>query len=127
MLLTLKVLNEDATLNNWKYQGSAQSVRGSDAKLMLQLFQADRQIRYIPAAGATITMDLLKSDGTTLPKTATQPFADDRSILQFDLTDTETVDLIGQNLAVEVVEGTNTSIALLSMGLQMLSPNQEGC
>lgn len=127
MILTLKVLNEDASLNNWQDIGSAQIVRGSDAKLILQLFQADRKIRYIPDVAATITMDLLKSDGTTLSKTATFPFADDRSIIQFILSDTETAELIGQNLIVEVQEGSNTSIAMLQMGLQMISTQQAGC
>jgi len=127
MILTLKVLNEDASLNNWQDIGSAQIVRGSDAKLILQLFQADRKIRYIPDAAATITMDLLNSDGTTLSKTATFPFADDRSIIQFTLSDAETALLIGQNLVVDVQEGSNTSIAVLSMGLQMISTQQAGC
>lgn len=128
MVLTLKVLNEDATLNNWQDMGgSAQIVRGADAKLILQLFQVDRKIRYVPAAGAVITIDLINSDQTTLSKTATAPFADDRSIVQFTLTDSETELLISQNLIVSVVEGSNTSIALLSLGLQMISPSQAGC
>jgi len=128
MNLTLRALNEDATLNNWQDMGSSvRIVRGADAKLILQLMQVDRKIRYIPDIAAVITVDLLKTDGTTLSKTATFPFADDRSIIQFVLTDTETADLISQNLVVEVVEGSNTSIAILQQGLQMVSPSQAGC
>lgn len=128
MILTLKVLNDDATLNNWQDMGgSAQIVRGSDAKLNLQIFQVDRKIRYIPDVAAVITSDFLKSDGTTLSKTATFPFADDRSIIQFSFTDAETALLIGQNIVVDIQEGANTSIAILQMGLQMVSPQQAGC
>lgn len=127
MLLTLNVLNEDATLNNWQIIGNAQIARGSDAKIILQLIQAERKIRYIPDVAAVITADFLNSDGTTLSKTATFPFADDRSIIQFVLSDAETANLIGQNLVVEVQEGSNTSIAVLQMGLQMISAQQAGC
>lgn len=127
MLLTLNVLNEDATLNNWQVIGNASIARGSDAKMNLQLMQADRKIRYIPDVAAVITADFLNSDGTTLSKTATFPFADDRSIIQFTFTDAETALLIGQNLVVEVQEGSNTSIAILQMGLQMISAQQAGC
>lgn len=128
MLLTLKVLNEDATLNNWQDMGgSAQIARGADAKLILQLVQAERKIRYIPDVAAVITANFLKSDTTTLAKTATFPFADDRSIIQFSFTAAETALLISQNIIVNVAEGANTSIAILSLGLQMISPTQEGC
>jgi hypothetical protein len=121
MLLSLKVLNEDASLNNFMDIGSARIVRGSDAKLVLQLIQPDRKIRYIPDAGFTATLDLLLSNGTTITKTASTPFADDRSIIQFDLTDTETLTLISQNLLVKMDEGTNRSHAILQAGLQMIS------
>lgn len=127
MVLTLKSLNEDATLNNYTTQNGAQITRGSDAKLILQLWQVDRNIRYIPAVGAVITVALIKSDQTILNKTATIPFADDRSILQFTLTAAETALLIGQNLIVTIVEGAVTSIATLQQGLQMLPTSQVGC
>lgn len=127
MLLTLVALNEDATLNNWQVTGNARVVRGSDAKLILQLVQVDRKIRYIPDAAADITVDLLKTDGTTLSKTASFPFADDRSIIQIELTDTETADIISQNLIVTVDESGSISIAVLQGGLQMVSTSQAGC
>lgn len=127
MVLTLKVLNEDATLNNWTEKSSAQLVRGADGKLVLQLFQQDRKIRYIPAVGAVITISLLNSDQTTVDKTATNPFADDRSIIQFDLSDTETENIIGQALIVEINEGAVKSFAILQQGLQMLSTSTSEC
>ena len=127
MNLTLRALNEDATLNNWKAQNSSQIVRGADAKLILQLWQPERQIRYIPLVSATITTSLIKNDGTTLAKTATFAFADDRSIIQFTLTAAETALLISQNLIVSVNESGSVSIAVLQLGLQMVPTSQEGC
>ena len=128
MLLTLKVLNDDATLNNFVDQGSvAQVVRGSDAKFILQITQVERKIRYIPSNTAVITMDLLNSDQTTVSLTASFPFADDRSIIEFDLSDADTSLLIGQNLIVDIQEGLITSVALLQKGLQMINPTQVGC
>lgn len=128
MILTLKVLNDDATLNNWEdLGGTVQIVRGSDVKLILQLFQVERKIRYIPIDAAVITVALLKSDQTTITKTASFPFADDRSIIEFDLSAAETAVLIGQNLAVMIVEDVVTNIAVLQQGLQIISPMQTGC
>ena len=127
MVLTLRALNDDATLNNWAAQGSSQAVRGADAKLIFQLWQVDRKIRYVPTSGATITVDLLKNDGTILTKTATYPFVDDRSIIQFTLSEAETAVLISQNLVVKIAEGSDTTFAILQQGLQVIPTSQVGC
>ena len=121
MLFNLKSLNEDATLNNWMDIGAARIVRGADAKLILQIFQPDRKIRYILPAPTVVTVDFLKSDGTTLTKTATFPFADDRSIVEIDLTDTETLTLISQNILAKLNNVGDISFAMLQQGLQMVS------
>ncbi len=125
-MLSLKVLNSDATLNNFFELGTLQIVRGEDAKIILQLFQSQKKIRYISAAGATITASFLKSDGTTIDKTASLPFADDRSIIQFDLDETETAELISQNIMVDIEEGAILTKAFLQMGLQVINTSQ-GC
>lgn len=121
MLLTLKVLNSDASLNNFIEIGSAKIARGADAKLILQLHQSDKKIRFIPSATTVITVDFKKSDQTTLTKTASFPFADDRSIIEIDLSDTETLTLISQKLIAKLVDGTDTDYAILDYGLQMVS------
>jgi hypothetical protein len=121
MLLTFKVLNHDATLNNWGEIGSAKIVRGSAAKIVLQIFQPEKKIRYIPASGATLTVAFLNSDGTTLNKSATFAIADDRSIVEINLTASETATLISQNLIGTLTEGGVVTIILLQQGLQMLS------
>lgn len=126
MILSLKVLNSDATLNNFVEGTTLQIVRGADATIKLRVVQADRSnLRYIPAAGATFSIAFLKSDGTSLTKTPTQPFADDRSILQVVLTDTETQTLISQGLNLEINEGSDKNFAVLQQGLQMQTLNSD--
>lgn len=127
MLYSLRVLNPDATLNNFVDIGSARIYKGSDQKLILQLFQSDRKIRFVPAITAVITMDFLQSDNTVLTKTATFPFADDRSIIQIVLADTETPNIVSQNLIAKIVDGADTSFAVLQGGLQMVSLVAAGC
>lgn len=128
MVLTLKVLNSDATLNNWEDQGgSAQVVRGADSSLILQFVQVDRGIRYIPASGATTSLALLNSDQSVLTLSGSFPFADDRSIVQFSISAAQTANLISQNLVVTLVEGLSTNIAVLPLALQVISPSQVGC
>lgn len=128
MILTLKVLNDDAALNNWTDEGGTKEIiRGSDSKIILQLFQVEKKIRYVPISSAVITMVLMNSDGTTITKTASFPISDDRSIVEFDISASDTTGLISQNIVATVVEGLSTNIALLQQGLQMISPSQVGC
>lgn len=124
MILSLHVLNEDATLNNFINIGSARAVKGSTAKLMLQLIQPDKKIRYIPSATSVITMDFVNSDTSQILKTASFPFVDDRSIVEFDLSSMDTVGIISQNLIVKITDaapitpGVNEaqSLALVATG-----------
>lgn len=126
VILSLKVLNSDATVNNFVESSSLQIVRGADATIKLRLVQPERSnLRYIPASGATFSISFLKSDGTSLVKVPTQPIADDKSILQVVLTDTETQTLISQGLNVEINEGSDKNFAVLQQGLQMQTLNSD--
>lgn len=120
-MLTLKVLNSDAQLNSFIDIGSARVARGSDATLILQLIQPDKKIRFIPGASTVITVDLKNSDQTTLTLTASFPFADDRSIIQVLISDTQTLNLISQRLIAKLVDGADIEFAILDFGLQMVS------
>jgi hypothetical protein len=118
MILNLQILNEDATLNNFMILGSSRFVSGNPLKLVMRLVLECRNIRYITEVGATFSITLQKSDGTTLTKNPTVKFADDRSIIELNLTEVETQNLIGQDLKLEITEGANKHLALLSLGLQ---------
>ena len=120
-MLTLKVLNSDAILNSYINIESLQFTNGSDVELVLKLWQCDKNIRYIPAAGAVITCDFLKSDNSVISKTATFPFAEDRSIIQFSLSAADTAELISQNILIEIVEGAVTKHAFLQNAIQKVA------
>lgn len=126
MLLTLRVINEDATLNSYIVFKVFKFIAGSDISIIFELWQNDKQIRYIPSIADVITCDFLKSDGTVLTKTATYPFADDRSKIAFSLTDVESSAIISQNIVVKIQSGSNTTFAILQGGLQRVVPTQ-GC
>jgi hypothetical protein len=122
MSLSLNVLNSDCSLNAFQIASSASIIGGETAEIVLQLWQPSKKIRYMPAAGATFSMDLLKADGTVLTKVPTLKFpSDDRSILLLSLSAAETAVLISQNLILKVTEGPSISIAILQMGLQKVS------
>lgn len=129
MFLRLKIINSDATLNTFFEVGTAQIVPGSDAIIRMQLIQPQKNdLRYIPKASATFEIDLLKSDGTTLTKSLTQPFSaspEDRSILELVLDETETANLITQNLNVKVTEGSDISFAVVQTGMQIVPLNTQ--
>ena len=127
MYLSLQVLNSDAILNSFQDIGILKFTNGDDVVLIMRLWQPDKNIRYIPASGATITCDFKKSDNTTIAKTATIPFADDRSIIQFTLSNTETPDIITQNLLVEVDEGGSISHAFKQSVIQKVTTDNLGC
>lgn len=118
MILKIQMLNEDATLNNFQDIGSAQFAPGVALKLVMRLQQTQRDLRYVPDAAATFSMDFLLSDNTTLTKVPTFLDAGDRSLLVVELTDVETELLIGQNLVVEVTEPGGVSVASLPQALQ---------
>lgn len=119
MILDLKVINSDATLNNFFYLEDIEFVPGTPLKFLIQVIRKDLPIRFIPEVGATITCDFLKSDGTTLTKSGSFKFADDRSILEFSLTDVETTLLIGQNITVTIEELASEHVAILKSGLKV--------
>jgi hypothetical protein len=122
MSLSLNILNSDCTLNAFQIMSSASVVGGETAEVVMQLWQPSKKLRYVPAAGATFSVDLLRSDGTVLVKVPTLKFPDDdRSVLLLSLSASETAVLISQNLILKVTEGPNVSIAILQMGLQKVS------
>lgn len=117
-MLSLRVIDKASTLNNFSFKSSITFAGGETVTLRLVLWQADKQIRYIPASGAVITLDLRKSDETVITKTATQPFADDRSVIEISLTSVESAAIISQNLAATITESGSTTIAVLENAIQ---------
>lgn len=116
-MLTLDIVSKEPTLNNFTISKNMQFAGGEDVRVIMRLWQPNLNIRYIPSNVATMSIPLKKSDGTTLNKTCTFTFADDRSIIEFSLTALESALVISQTLVVTIVDGSNTQIAVLQFGL----------
>lgn len=116
-MLTLDIVSKSPQLNSFSLNKNFQFASGEDVKVTMRLYQPDLGIRYVPDSGATITIDLKKSDNTTLTKTCSFTFADDRSIIEFSLTAAESALVISQNLVVKLLEGSTTQFAILQYGL----------
>lgn len=119
-MLTLQILNNEAVLNAFFISSNKSFVSGEDVKILMRIYNPNLNIRYIPISGASISVELLKSDNTVLTKIASFPFPDDRSIIQLDITALESVDIISQNLIVKIAEGLTTTYAILQGGLQRI-------
>jgi hypothetical protein len=117
-MLTLDIISPNPQLNSYVVSKVANFAAGETVKVIMRLWQPDLKIRYIPSNAAVITVDLKKSDNTTLTKTCSFTFVDDRSIIEFNLTASESEQVISQNLVVKIVDGSDTKIALLQYGLR---------
>ena len=73
-----RLINSDASLNNFQEIGSVDYVPGEDKRVAFRLFDEQLGIRYIPGATATVDITIYKSDNTTLDVSATVISADDR-------------------------------------------------
>lgn len=125
MILSLKVINSDATLNNFQEIGSAKFVPNQSLKIAMRLMQTERNLRYVPDSAATVSVTFKQSTGPDIVKAASFVDTGDRSLILVELTDLETANLISQSLYVTVTEGSDVSIAYLSNALQNAHVN--GC
>lgn len=122
MALTAKILNADATLNFWLVLDSLDFIPGTEVDVKLRIFNPDMQDRYVPPSTTIMTVEFLKSDGTTLSKTMTLN-ADDRSIASVTLQEAETEDLIGGNLLFTLDllgDGSKLMKGVISNGLRTI-------
>lgn len=105
-----RMLNSEATLNNFNYLSAINFVTGTAITLKMQLFDEDLQLRYIPPITANVSFLFNYSDGTILTKTGT-PEADDRSIQTVTISALESAKLIGGNIKISIdVLGDGTDV-----------------
>lgn len=101
-MLSARLLNSDASLNNFEYQDAIEFVPGEDKVFAFQLWNKELELRWIPGDSAVVTLTFNKVDGTTLTKTASFINAGDRSLISVTLTDEETPDLLSGNITFTV-------------------------
>lgn len=110
-MLIAKVLNNAASLNNFKEIASLEFVIGEELNLVFRLHDPQVNLRHVPPATAIVNVTFNKTDGTTLEKTASFLDSGDRSMLTVSLTEAETEEILGGNLTFEVdVLGDGTEI-----------------
>lgn len=134
MRLGIAMLNSNSTLNQLMYQNQLKINPGETATVYFQLVDLDQQSgncpapRYIPAAGATMSVNMYSLDqAKSITKVATNPFADDKSIWSFNLTAADTQIAAGVNMKVTLTEGANIKIANAEAVLIFGSKSQYSC
>lgn len=100
-MLTVKIINNQATLNNFFYVDSISYVAGIAFSIPFEIFDDETKLRLIPATTATMTCVFAKSDGTTLTLPATMVFnPDDRSIWTVSISAPNSLLIVGGNFEV---------------------------
>jgi len=121
MILSANIINHDALLNNFSIQGPSISFfPASTVNFSLQLMDPIKNIRYVPPSTAAITFTFNNSDFTTFTQTSTFIDIGDRSLININLTPTQTALMVGGNLlfTVDVLgDGTQIINGLIYNGL----------
>lgn len=119
-MLRAEILNSDATLNSFKVINTLEYIPGSDFTLVLQLTQPQREgLRYVAAAGATMTLHLPKKDGTA-QNVAMTAMTGDSSIWTGDVTAAQSADLASGNATFTLVEGGDTTLGWIENALALV-------
>lgn len=101
-MLKIKLINEQATLNNFSFVEIKEYTPGNPFKLQIQLQDSETKQRLIPNAGANLNAIFQKSDGTELTVAAVGLFADDRSMWKVELNAAQATSIIGSNVKFEL-------------------------
>ena len=126
-MITAKLLNSNAALNDYSYIGTISFIPGENVKISFQIFDDQSGNRYIPPVGATITCTLIDVDGNPIEKTAALVSADDRSMWTFTLSQTDSEDIVGMNIEGELdVNGDGTLIYYFLMLNVLVRTNLSG-
>jgi hypothetical protein len=126
-MIKAKLLNSEASLNDFFHLDALDFVPGTNVTIALQIFLVQKDIRYVPPVAATLTGKFIKSDGTELEKTFAVIDADDRSMWKVALTAAETEDLAGQNIELTLdVNGDATVIYKTLMDNVLIRTNLSG-
>lgn len=97
-MISAKLLNSDATLNDFTFVGEIAFFPGENVRISLQIQLTEKKIRYIPPVAATLTLTFLDKEGEEIVKTAAVINADDRSMWVVVLSQAESEVLQGQNI-----------------------------
>lgn len=97
-MISAKLLNSNASLNDYLYVGQVEFIPGENVTVAFQIFLTELGIRYIPPVAATITLTFIDSDGNDLDIAATKIDPDDRSMWKVAISQVQSETLSGQNI-----------------------------
>lgn len=97
-MLTAKVLNNQASLNNFKEINGIDFMLGNSFILNFRLIDPQYCDRYVPPSTAIVKLTFNNMDTTTFTKTATFTDVGDRSLMSVSLLTGDTSQLLGGNI-----------------------------
>lgn len=102
-MLSAQVLDSEATLNNFEVINSLPFIPGEELALVIRLVQPQRadKLRWVAAAGSTLTVTLPNTDGTSLVVDMAS-ITGDLSMWSTTLTTDQTENLVGGNFTFEL-------------------------
>lgn len=111
-MLSVKLINEQATLNNFFYPSKKEYTPSEAFTIKFQIFDSETTQRYMGKSASVMEVVFQKADGTELTKTASYLFnPDDKSMFSVALTAQESEDIIGSNFKVVLdVNGDDSEI-----------------
>lgn len=137
MRLEVKMLSRSSSVNSLKYVSTVDFARGETLSLMFQLFDADTGVRYVPASGATVQVQIpryleyiptIQDEPTptdySVNQAAAQPFVGDSSIWSTPLTASQTTNMTSQNVKFILTEGSNITIASVKYAIRVASDQE---
>jgi len=100
-MLKIKLINEQATLNNFKYFDNKEYIANFPFTIKFQVQDSESIQRLIPSASAKLNCIFQKRDSGELSKAASFLFnPDDRSLWTISFSATESNDIVGSNFQV---------------------------
>ncbi len=133
MRFAINILNSGASLNSFKAVPFVEINRGETFDLFFQLIDKDQGLRYIPATGATLKVEIARlpeAFGTvsnirqindySVRRFASNPFPEDKSIFKLSLTTTETQNMMSSNIRFTLNEGSLIRICLVPQAIKMI-------
>ena len=118
-MITARLLNQDARLNDYQQIGGISYVNGDTIRVVIQLFNDELGVRHIPILAATVSLGVNFSDGTiqdtatnsnNIPMTVLD--ADDRSIWMVDIVTNDAGANLSPTLASKTLVGGNITFRL---------------
>jgi len=119
-MISAKMLNEEATLNQHNFLSAINFVTGTAITLKMMLFDDDLNLRYIPPSTAIVSFIFNLSDGSTLTKIGV-PDTDDRSMQTVSITAANSATLIGGNIKISVDTLGNGTIIKKGVAINALT------